>query len=355
MNDGTALAVRALERLVAHKDLGAEGAEEVAQALIEGSLPPELVGALLTALAAKGESPEELFGFARALRARARHFPGPSGAGAVDLCGTGGARTPSFNVSTVSSFVLSAAGVPVAKHGNFSSRGMCGSTDLLDALGLPVSTSVPFAEACWRDEQLCFLHAPLYHTATKGVAPIRRSLGIRTIFNQLGPLTNPAGVRVQLVGSGSEAYARLAVAVLRKLKVERVLAVHSSGGMDEFSSQDPTWSLRSPGKGVNDLAEETFDPKRLLPPSEREGDLSPRMPAEAARLAEEVLQGKGDGAVRGSVLLTAGAVLWLTGKVEDLGAGVSRARRHLEDGSARDKLERLRALARSGPWDARGP
>ncbi|MDE1820769.1 MAG: anthranilate phosphoribosyltransferase [Euryarchaeota archaeon] len=357
MNVDPSTGPAALQHLVQGEDLGPEEAREVAEGLLTGAFPPEVVASLLTALAAKGESPEELYAFSSTLRARARPFPGPAEAGAVDLCGTGGAKTPTFNISTVSAFVLAGAGVPVAKHGNVSARRPCGSSDVLSALGLPVLRSVAFAEASWRKERLCFLHAPLFHAATRSVAPVRKALGLRTIFNQLGPLTNPAGVSTQLVGCFSREYARRVTPVLHRLGVHRSLAVHGKGGMDELSSKGTDWLLRSveaSGEGGG-ATEVSIDPSTLLSPEERRGDLRPRSPGEAAELTRAVLSGEGDGAVRGAVLLTAGAAIWLHGSAPELPSGVALARSALQDGRALDKLQKLQALARSQDWPEGSP
>lgn len=340
-----------LRRLVAGTDLSEAEASTLARDLMDGNWPSERLGALLAALAAKGETTDELVGFARVLRERARRFEGPREAGAVDLCGTGGAARPSYNISTVSAFVVAACGQAVAKHGNVSARGPCGSTDLLSALGLPVARSVAFAQATWREERLAFLHAPLYHASTAAVGPVRKSLGIRTIFNQLGPLTNPASVRAQVVGCFSKEYARRAGPALDRLGVERSLLVHGAGGLDELSSLGTSWGWVGASVSASRRpCEIRIPPGSLLAHSERRGSLDPRSPEEAARLAEEVLRGGGDGSVRGSVLLTSGAALWTTEEVDSLAEGVVRARQALTDGSAWAKLAALRSIAAREEW-----
>lgn len=343
-----------LARVDRGKDLDVEEAGHVASAMVEGNLPPPLVRDLLLNLARKGESVGELEGFARTMRRHALPFPGPKEAGASDLCGTGGAQTPTFNISTVGAFVASGAGLPIAKHGNVSARGPCGSSDLLRALGLPVLSSVPFARATWEKERLCFLHAPLFHPAAKAVAPIRKELGIRTIFNQVGPLTNPAEVPYQVVGSYAPEYGRKAVEVLFRLGVRKTLAVHGDGGTDELTSQGTTWGWLRSRDDREGGKEVQVDPARLLRQEERTGSLAPRPPEMAAALAEQLLAGKGDGAVRGAVLLTAAAVLWTSGHVPDLNEGVEQARGSLESGKALEKLVRLKEIARSRNWAQAG-
>jgi anthranilate phosphoribosyltransferase len=339
-----------LSKLERHQDLTEGEAAGLARELVEGHLPADRTAKLLVALAEKGETSDELVGFAKVLRERCLKFPGPREAGALDLCGTGGSRRPTFNISTVSAFVVAACGQPVAKHGNVSARGPCGSTDLLTALGLPSERSIRFAEESWRRERLTFLHAPLYHTATKAVASVRKQLGGRTIFNQLGPLTNPAEVKVQLVGAYSDDYARRAGPALSRLGVERALFVHAEGEMDEFSSLGPTIVRAFGGTIPSDGITILIDPDPMLHPEERKGDLSPRPPPQAAELALRVLEGKGDGAVRGAVLLTSAAALWASDEQMPLSGGVERARQAILSGAALAKLRALQELAQQEEW-----
>ncbi len=200
-----------LEALLRREELSGREVDRLVGLLIDPARSDVERAALLVALRAKGESVGEIAAFARALRARATPFPGPRAAGAVDLCGSGGATRPSFNVGTVGAFVVRAAGVPVAKHGNRSARGAeggwAGSSDLLEALGLPFLSSREYATASFERERITFLHAPLYHPATRAVIPVRRALGVPTVFNWIGPLTNPAAVRYQLVGCPTPAIA----------------------------------------------------------------------------------------------------------------------------------------------------
>ncbi len=335
-----------LRRLQDHRDLSPSEAYRLAEHLAAGALPDALAGALLAALAAKGEGPEEIFAFASFLRHHARGFlPGEVGE-AVDLCGTGGAPHPTFNVSTVSAFVVAAGGLPVAKHGNSSARGPCGSSDLLEALGLPVKTSLPFGTVSFRRERLAFLHAPLYHPATARVVPIRRALGVRTIFNLLGPLSNPAPVRTQVVGCFDAAYARTASRLLPRLGVPRSLTFTGEGAVDEFLPGG--WTLGIVRRG-NRGTTRRIDGRGYLDARERRGPIGPLPPPQAAREAERLLSGGGT-ARRGSVLLTAGAAFWVSGKEGTLREGVERARELLDGGQALGKLRALQALAKGRTW-----
>ena len=300
--------------------------------------------AVLVALAARPRRTSELVAFAREMRRRAVPFPIPARETAVDLCGSGGADRPSFNVSTVGALVVRAAGVPVVKHGN-RSRGICGSSDLLEALGLPVTTSIAFARESHRRLGIAFLHAPLFHPATRAVAAVRRTLGIPTIFNRLGPLTNPARVRCQVSGATNVGHATEAAGALRALGVVRGLSMTSDDGCDEFSPRAPTTVVAWDTRGLH---RSRLRPDTLLHHDDRRGDWGPLPPHRAADEAERILAG-GGGARRGSVLLTGGAALWVAGRARSLAAGVGRARDALDSGEAERVLADLRALAERYP------
>ena len=319
--------------------------EDEARGVFDRLLSPETGeaerGGILVALAGRPDRAEELASFAREMRRRATPFEIPEGDAPIDLCGSGGARTPSFNVSTVSAFVVAAAGAPVVKHGNRSASGICGSSDLLEALGLPVTTSLRFARASYRARGLAFLHAPLYHPAAKAVGPARRALGIPTIFNRLGPLCNPARVPYQLAGAPTPELARTCADVLGRLGVERGVSMASDDGCDEFSPQTRTtayvWS-----DSVRRVR--YVRPEVHLGRTERVGPWTALPPPQAAREAERILRG-GDGARRGAVLLTSGTALWLTGRAPTLSDGVEAARATLDGGEAAEVLAELRELA----------
>jgi anthranilate phosphoribosyltransferase len=304
--------------------------------------------AMLVAQAAREPRTEELVVFARDMRRRAIPFPIPARDRAVDLCGSGGAKRPTYNVSTVSAFVVRAAGLPVAKHGN-RSRGVCGSSDLLAALGLPVQTSIPFARASYRRFGLVFLHAPLFHPETRAVAAVRRQLGIPTIFNRLGPLSNPARVRCQVSGAVNEEMARSTATALRSLGVPCGVAMTSEDGCDEYSPRSPTtafvWNRSR-------IRRHRVRPQHFLDSDERHGSWGPLVPPAAAEEAERLLAG-GGGARRGSVLLTSGAALWVSGHVPSFAAGVGRAREVLDSGAPEELLQQLRDLAEHFPQPPR--
>jgi anthranilate phosphoribosyltransferase len=339
-----------LEPLVAGRDLTASQVRRLVARLVDPTANDVERAALLVALRGKGETLAEIQAFARELRRRSVPFPGPRADGAVDLCGSGGARTPSFNVGTVSAFVVRAAGVPVAKHGNRSARGAvegyAGSSDLLEALGLPVMTSREFARQTYRRFRIAFLHAPLYHTATSAVMPVRRGLGIPTIFNQIGPLTNPGNVPFQVVGcAGPEAAERVAE-ILPRLGVRAGLAVAGDGGTDEFSPAGTSIAVVwSPGRRLR----RRIRAVDLLDSEDRRGSWGPLPAPAAAEEAHRLLAG-GGGARRGSILLTSAAALWVTGRARNLREGVLGARDAIDSGRAEALLQAVQALARERTW-----
>ena len=298
--------------------------------------------AILIALAGRSLSVPELAAFAGEMRRRATPFPLPSGDAPVDLCGSGGAPRPSYNVSTVSAVVVAAAGAPVVKHGNRSARGVCGSSDLLEALGLPVTRSRGFGRATYRAHRLAFLHAPLYHPATAAVAGVRRALGLPTVFNRLGPLSNPARVPFQVVGAPDLPTAEMFSRVLDRMGVRQGISMSSVEGCDEFSPQRLTNAvLWDHGR----FRTARIDPRRWIEPDDRRGPWGPLPPAEAADEAERILSG-GGGARRGAVRLTSGAALWTAGRTTTLDAGIAEATAAIDDGRAADLLADLRRIAR---------
>jgi len=333
-----------LRRLLDPRPLGRREAREVFGALTSETSDDVDRAALLVALSSRRPGPVELAEFAREMRRRAVPFPIARTDLAVDLCGSGGARRPSFNVSTVSAFVTRAAGLKVAKHGN-RSRGICGSSDLLAALGLPILTSIPFARASYRRYGIAFLHAPLFHPATRAVGPVRARLGVPTLFNRLGPLTNPARVRCQVAGSVDTESARVTAAALRALGVSRGITMASDDGCDEFSPKAATTAFAWTSARLRRLR---IRPADLLVPDDRQGSWSALAPPAAAEEAQRILAG-GGGARRGAVLLTSGAALWIAGRAPSLKAGVERARGALDSGAAEDLLEKLRSLAGQFP------
>jgi len=332
-----------LARLLDPRPLTGTEARRVFARLVDPKATDAERAGLLVALAARPLTVDELAAFAREMRQRARPFPVPSGDRAIDLCGSGGARTPSFNVSTVSALVVAAAGAAVVKHGNRSATGICGSSDLLEALGLPVTTSVAYARATYRRRRIAFLHAPLYHPATRAVAATRRALGIATVFNRLGPLSNPARVAYQLAGAPDPGHARTCASVLQRLGIVRGLSMASRDGCDEFSPHAETVAFAWNGAR---FARRSFRPEAFLTAPERRGAWTALPPSRAAAEVDRLLAG-GPGARRGAVLLTSGAALSLTGAASSVEEGVGIARETLDSGASAELLADLRDLARA--------
>ena len=330
-----------LARLYDQQPLAPSDARRTFDALLDpGRSEAERV-AVLAVLTARPDSTADLAAFAREMRRRARPFPVPRGDGAVDLCGSGGAPRRSFNVSTVSAFVVAAAGVPVVKHGNRSARGPCGSSDVLEALGLPVVDDLGFARRSYRKFGLAFLHAPLFHPATRAVGEARRLLGVPTLFNRLGPLSNPGNVPFQVVGVPDRATARRTAEVLARLGTRRSLAITAPPGYDEFSPTGTTHGFRQDGPRLRPFEVRAVE---YLAPDDRRGGWGPLDPPHAAAEAERLLAG-GGGARRGSVLLTSGASIWIAGRAATLRDGIARAREALDLGRVERLLFDLRALA----------
>jgi anthranilate phosphoribosyltransferase len=331
----------ALARLLDPRPLSAAEARAVFARLLDPSTAEAERGGLLVALATRRPTVGELTVFAREMRRRARPFPVPGRDRPIDLCGSGGARTPSFNVSTVSALVVAAAGVAVVKHGNRSATGICGSSDLLEALGLPVTRDRGFARATYRAHRIAFLHAPLFHPATAAVAATRRALGIPTVFNRLGPLANPAPVAFQVAGAPDPERARTCAAVLRRLGVAAGVSMASQDGCDEFSPRAETVAFAWSGRR---LVRRSIRPETYLTPEERRGSWGALPPDRAAREAERLCAG-GSGARRGAVLLTSGVAFALTGRAASFRAGVQLARATIDAGRGERLLGELRTLA----------
>src|SRR4029079_4271650 len=224
-----------IEKLVRHEDLTAEEASAAMQQVMDGNAPPAALAGLLSALAMKGERPAEIVGFARTMRANAVKLSAPVG-DVFDTCGTGGDRAGTFNVSSTAAVVIARAGLPVAKHGNRSVSSQCGSADVFEALGVNVGAPPPVVERCLREARIAFFFAPTFHPSMRHAGPTRRELGLRTAFNLLGPLTNPARATRQIVGVPRPELTELLARALMMLGSTRAWAVHGSDGLDEIST-----------------------------------------------------------------------------------------------------------------------
>lgn len=340
----------AIRRVTAGGSLTCEEAEQVASALMQGQATPAQIGALLVALRMKGETVEEVAGFAAAMRrhvvpVRTRRYP------LMDTCGTGGSAFRVFNVSTAAAFVTAAAGLAVAKHGNRRVTGVCGSADVLEALGVTIDLDPPSCAACIDAVGIGFLFAPNHHPALRHVGGPRREIGVRSIFNLLGPLTNPAGASRQVIGVYDGAACRLACGALQRLGRERAIVVHAAIGLDEVATIGETFvcELRA-----GEILEYTLTPGRLgLKGAEpHPADLAPAdTPAGNALLVREVLSGKSDTQARRArrdlVAVNAAAALRAGGLVDDWSEAVQRAQQVLAAGTALDLLEQLIAFQRT--------
>lgn len=324
-----------LELLSAGQDLSPELARIIMEELLQGELTPAQVGALLLALRMKGESAIEIAAFAQSLRKVCQSIPASSGV--MDTCGTGGDGGGTFNISTTAAFVVAGAGVPVAKHGNRFASGRCGSADVLEALGVPLNLSPE--ESLFNLESLgmAFLFAPLYHPALAKVATHRRELGVRTIFNLLGPLLNPAGATHQLLGVSSEEILSKMAEALRILGTTRSIVVVGEGGLDEVTLTGVTQAIKVEGDNLSafTIIPETFGFNRCSL-----ADLQGGSPVENANILLRILQGE-TGPKRDVVLLNAGVALYAAGHAEDLSSGIHQARVSLDSGQALAKLEQL--------------
>jgi anthranilate phosphoribosyltransferase len=332
-----------IEKLRQRVDLTVDEAAGAMDTIMEGQAQPSQIAGLLVGLAMKGERPDEIVGLARTMRARATKLS-RSFAPVFDTCGTGGDNAHTFNVSTVAALVLAACGVRVAKHGNRSASSRCGSADLFEALGVNVAATPATVERCLDQVGIAFLFAQVFHPSMRHAAPTRKELGVRTAFNLLGPLTNPAGASRQLVGVPRPELTELVARSLQQLGAERAWVVHGADGLDEISTTGYTKVSECHGGSVNTFYLHPADVRlpKANPASLRGGDA-----AENARIAREVLAGAA-GAPRDIVLLNAGASLLIAGRVATIPEGIAAAAEAIDSGRASRVLESLIALSQEG-------
>ncbi len=330
-----------LERLCAGQELTAAESEAVFARIVRGELAEAEISALLLALKIKGETPAEIAGAAAALRAAAEPFP-VLDYGVADSCGTGGDGVGSYNVSTAVALVAACAGLPLAKHGNRALSSRCGSADVLEACGVRIDAPPAVARRCLDELGLAFFFAPQYHPGIRHAMPVRRTLGLRTVFNVLGPLVNPVHPRWQLLGVYDP---RLCVPLARALGLlglEAALVVHG-GGMDEISWAGPTQAALLQGGTVREL---TLHPRDAGLPCHPADALQGGELGENARWLRELLAGRGSAAARDAVALNAGALLWIAGRAPDWAAGVALALEVLASGAGEVRLTAWAALSR---------
>ena len=327
-----------LHRVVASHHLTALEAEQAMTLILDGAITTPQIAAFLVALRMKGEAGDEILGFARAMRAHSVHIDtGLDPASLLDTCGTGGDGLSTFNISTVTALVVAGAGVKVAKHGNRSLASHCGSADILQALGVNVNLTPEGMARCLNDVGFAFLFAPALHPAMKHAQPARAELKMRTAFNLLGPLTNPAGAGAQLVGAPSEAAAELMAYALSQLGVSRAFVVHGADGLDEITTTAAT-SVFAVCRG--EVERRTVTPEDFGIPRAHLRDLQALTIDDNVRLARAILNGEA-GHPRDVVVVNAAAALVAADVVGDWKLGVERAAESIDSEAAARVLERL--------------
>lgn len=326
----------AIRRLADGEDLEADLTRLAVLEMMEGQASEAQMAAFLMGLRVKGESQAELLGCVQAMREAGRSI-NPSRRPLLDTCGTGGDGASTFNISTTVALVVAGAGATVAKHGNRSVSSRSGSADVLEALGIPLLQEPEQVERCIDQVGIGFLFAPYFHPAIGRVNPVRRGLGVRTVFNLLGPLSNPARAEHQLIGVFAERWCAPVARVAGQLGVQSCLVVHGPNGLDELGLEGPSWLVRLHRGLVDELR---IDPTELgLRPAPAEA-LQGGEPAENAAITRAILAGE-RGPRRDVVLLNAAAALWAGQLAEDLPEGLEQARRAIDSGQARERLEGL--------------
>ncbi len=345
------LLTRAIDALAARRDLSVEEASEVLAEIMHGEVSEVQIAAFLIALRTKGETVDELAGLARTMRELAAHVP-TERLDLLDTAGTGGGRR-TFNVSTTAALVAAGAGCAVAKHGNRSATSSSGSADLLEELGARIDLGPEGVANCIEEAGFGFMFAPAHHQATRFVVPVRRELAVRTIFNLLGPLTNPAGATRQLIGVADASFLDTIAGALARLGVQRALVVAGEDGLDEVSSSAATQVVEVNGERLTrytltppDVDIELADPSDPL--------LDGGLPRANAEITQAVLAGE-PGAHADLVLINAGAAIYAAGAVDSVAAGVEAARAAIASGEAAAALQRyVRASHRHAPEQVLG-
>jgi anthranilate phosphoribosyltransferase len=310
--------------------------------MMSGEVTPSQMGALLMGLRVRGETVDEIAGAVSAMRGKMLRVIAPPGA--IDVVGTGGDASGSFNISTCAALIVAGAGVPVAKHGNRALSSRSGAADVLAALGVKIDLTPDAIAHCIVEAGIGFMFAPAHHPAMKNVGPTRVELGTRTIFNLLGPLSNPAGVKRQMVGVFSKQWTKPLAEVLKNLGAERVWIVHGSDGLDEITTSGPTSvaALENGSIETFEISPEEFGLRKVKPEALRGGDA-----AENAQAVLNVLKGKAS-AFRDVALLNAAAALVVAGKAKDLKDGLHAAAHSVDSGEAEGRLDRLIKVSNNG-------
>ncbi len=342
----------AIASVIARRDLGAAEVAEVFGDIMDGLATPAQIGGLLVALRCKGETADELAGAARAMRARATPLRVVDHARAVDTCGTGGDNSGTVNLSTLAAIIAAGAGAIVAKHGNRALSSKAGSADVLEALGVVIDAPVAVVEACLESAGIGFAFAPSFHAATRHAAGPRKELGTRTLFNLLGPLTNPAQIAHQVVGVYDKAWCAPVARALGSLGARRAFVVHGDGGLDELAVNGMTWVAEWTGTSVKEYA---MAPADFGIGGADPGELVGGDAATNAQILWRVLTGADAAdrrtpsrAVRKAAIMTAALALYAIGLAESPKAGAVLAGRAIDDGRAAQALERWIAVSKVG-------
>jgi len=341
---------RAIDEVASGRDLSSEEAAEVLAEIMHGEVSETQIAGFLIALRTKGETVDELTGLASTMRSLAAHVP-TEREDLLDTAGTGGGRS-TFNVSTTAALIAAGAGCAVAKHGNRSATSRSGSADLLEALGARSALHTKTVARCIDEAGFGFMFAPAHHQATRFVVPVRRELAVRTIFNMIGPLTNPAGARRQLIGVSDRQFLETIAGALAKLGVDRALVVAGEDGMDEISVAAATSVVEVNGE---EISRYTLAPGEvgieLAEEAAGERDYAGGTPLQNAALTRAILDGARSGAQhRASVdlaTINAGAAIYVAGRADTIADGVEAARTALEEGSAAEALERYLLASRA--------
>ena len=323
----------AIHTLMNGQDLSYDMAREVMEEMMDGTATQAQMGSFLTALRMRGETIDEITAFAQVMREKGVKIKPEREV--IDIVGTGGDEVGTFNISTTSAFVVAAGGVPVAKHGNRSVSSKSGAADVLENLGANVALDAKQNETILNQTGMCFMFAPVYHSSMKYAAPVRKEMGERTVFNILGPLTNPAGATYQVMGVYDESLVELLAQVLSNLGVKRAMVVYGRDGLDEISASNETFvcEINENQFKTYTISPEQFGLQRCL-----KDELVGGTPKENAQITRDVLNGK-QGGSRTAVLMNAGAGLYIGGKVDSLQAGIDLAAELIDSGKANEKLE----------------
>jgi anthranilate phosphoribosyltransferase len=329
----------ALARLVAGENLSREEAQAAMRSLVEGEATPTQIGAFAIALRMKGETPEEIAGLAEVMREAATRVD--AGDDVVDVVGTGGDGAGTFNISTLSALIVASAGGRVAKHGNRSITSACGAADFLEAIGVAIDLPPAGVAQCVSETGFGFMFAPLYHPAMRHAIGPRREIGVRTVFNILGPITNPAGARRQLTGVAVPGLGETIAQVLALMGARHAVVVHGDDGLDEISVSAPTQVHEARDGTVRSyvIEPEQFGLPRSAPDAVRGGNVEANV-----RLANAVLNGE-RGAARDVVLLNAGTAFYVAGLADSIQSGIAGAAEALDSGRARAKVEQVAAAS----------